>query len=334
MDFDKLLAPVDDDAPCGENLEYDPEFGELNRAAAGREEQVMGDEVKPAEPPDWREVRKLSEALFGRTKDLRVAALLTQANLQLDGLTGMRDGVALVQRLLTENWDEVHPQLDAEDDDDPTERINSLDLLVDETTLLRQIREAPLVTSKVLGTFSARDIDVASGSLPPKEGQEPPPYEQIEAAFLDCELEDLQASADAGREAVEALQAVEDFLTDKLGTDNTLDFSALQQALKDIGRIYSEQLARRGVDDGEAGEAVGEGGTPVRAVSGDITSREDAIRMLDKISEFFRRSEPSSPVPLLLQRAKGLIAKDFMEILEDLTPNGLDQARMFKGSDD
>ena len=69
------------------------------------------------------------------------------------------------------------------------------------------------------------------------------------------------------------------------------------------------------------------------AAAGEIRSRDDAVRVLDRVSEYFRKNEPSSPVPLLLQRAKRLISKDFMEILRDLTPQGVSEAEMIGGVD-
>ena len=86
----------------------------------------------------------------------------------------------------------------------------------------------------------------------------------------------------------------------------------------------------------EAGDA----GTPAAApavagrISGEVTSREDALRALDKISQYFRRHEPSSPVPLILERAKRIIDKDFMDILKDLSPDGVSQARTIFGLED
>ena len=74
IDIDALIAPVSEDSPCGEDLEYDPKFGELERAAQGTPGQQMGDETSPEVPPDWSNVSEAAEALLGRTKDLRVAA--------------------------------------------------------------------------------------------------------------------------------------------------------------------------------------------------------------------------------------------------------------------
>ena len=58
------------------------------------------------------------------------------------------------------------------------------------------------------------------------------------------------------------------------------------------------------------------------------------IRALERISDYFRQHEPSSPVPLLLDRAKRLVAKDFVEILRDLTPTGVAEALLIGGIQD
>jgi type VI secretion system protein ImpA len=66
-------------------------------------------------------------------------------------------------------------------------------------------------------------------------------------------------------------------------------------------------------------------------VSGEITSREDAVRMMDKISQYFEKNEPSSPVPMLMNRAKRLVSMKFIEILKDMAPNGVSQAASIGG---
>jgi type VI secretion system protein ImpA len=81
---------------------------------------------------------------------------------------------------------------------------------------------------------------------------------------------------------------------------------------------------------GEAGAAAGEQGGTVMAV-GSIRSRQDAVRALDAAAEFFRRNEPSSPVPLFVERAKRLVSKDFLEVLADVAPAGLDEAKKAGG---
>jgi len=64
---------------------------------------------------------------------------------------------------------------------------------------------------------------------------------------------------------------------------------------------------------------------------GEISSRQDAIRAIVAAVLFFRKYEPSSPVPILLERARRLVSKGFMEVLEDIAPDGLAQARIVGG---
>lgn len=329
IDVDKLLQPVTEDSPCGDDMEYETAFQELQMAASidGSASMLEGD--KEPEPPNWKEVAKKAETILGQTKDLRAAMYLTKARLNTHGVVGLADGVSLIKGFLTTYWDDVHPKLDEEDDNDPTMRINSLLGLADAEDVLAKLDDVPLVSAKQAGKYSLRDIRIAKGDLPAPGDADAPEIGIINAAFQESKLDDIQANADAVRMAIEDVAAIEACITEKVGpTNNTLTVKPLVDELKSIDKEYTEQLQARGVDvetiDGEGGEQ-----QETKRATGEITSREDAIRMLEKISEYFRRSEPSSPVPLLLQRAKGLISKDFMEILKDLTPDAVSQAEMY-----
>jgi type VI secretion system protein ImpA len=291
----------------------------------------MGDEVVAAQPPDWREVRSQAIELFGRTKDLRVVLALVRALLYQDGMVGLAAGLELLKGLLERFWDGVHPRLDPEDANDPTMRVNIIASLGDPDTMLRAVREAPLVSSR-LGRFSQRQIEIANGQAPPAPDEPPPERAAIDAAFLDCDLEALQATAAAVAQAIGTAAQIESILTEKVGVARAADLSALPGALKAPQAILAEQLARRGVVDASApasGAAAAAGGA--QPLTGEITSREDVIRVLDKACDYFSRYEPSSPVPLLLRRAKRLVSKNFMEIIRDLTPDGVPQARTITG---
>ena len=58
LPVDRLLTSLDEHAPCGEDLEYDPAFMALEEAARGKPEQQFGDTVIPAQAPDWRQVHE------------------------------------------------------------------------------------------------------------------------------------------------------------------------------------------------------------------------------------------------------------------------------------
>lgn len=335
FDLDQLLIEISPEAPCGENLEYDPAFIALEQSIKGKAEQQFGDTVIAGEEPDWVEVRRLALELSDRTKDLRVYDQLLRAAVRLDGMAGLASGLSLLRSVLDLYWDGLHPQLDPDDDLDPTARVNIVAGLCDPMSFLRPVREAPLVSSRSFGRFALRDL----GSDVAEEGRPDPAA--INAAFLDVSIEALQETAEHIRSAVEDVRGVEAVITDKVGASNAPDLSALGAVLKEASRVLDARLSSRGVGaDGEAAEfgdeAAGEGvasGRPagVGGAPGQIASRDDVLRTLDRLCEYYSRYEPSSPVPVLLQRAKRLVPLSFMDILQDLIPDAVTMAQVFSG---
>ena len=345
ISIEELLVEIATDTPCGEDIEYDPTFAELEKQAQGTPERQYGDTIIAAEPPDWRSVQETALALSARTRDLRVAVYLARSLLNTDGLSGFAEGLALVDGLIERYWDTVYPQLDPDDDYDPTLRVNTIVSLCDPETTLRDLREIPLVESRALGRFSLRDIHIAAGLLTPTaaEAHELPTQSRIDAAFQDTDLATLQATATAAAEAMAQAEQIEVALTGRIGVSEAPDLSGLTGLLKDMRQALVEPLRRRGIDLGvnspevmpnelatgsEAGTA---GSGRAMALPGEIASREDVIRILDQLCDYFKRYEPSSPVPFLLKRAKILVSKDFMEILNDLAPDGTSQAHLVFG---
>jgi type VI secretion system protein ImpA len=167
---DTLLEPVAEQSPCGQNLEYDLEFQALETAARGKDEQVVGDKRIPPVPPDWPDVREQAQRLLARAKDLRVAILWARAAIALSGLAGVRDGLAMIQRLLDTYWDGVQPQIDP-GDNDPGFRMNVLAGLLDPDTTLREVRHAVIAEVPRKGRVTLLDVLVASGKLQPSGGE-------------------------------------------------------------------------------------------------------------------------------------------------------------------
>ena len=334
FDVDQLIAPVSDESPSGDNLEYEPEFGELERAAQGKAEQQMGDEVVEAEPADWRSVVKQSEELLGRSKDLRLAVYLTRGGLNVHGPQGLADGIAVVRGLLESQWDTVHPQLDEEDNDDPTFRVNSVMQLSDTAGMLHELLLMPIVSSKAVGRFGLRDVRVAAGDLQPLDdsAQVPDPA-LINAAFMDCDLDELQADAAAIDAVIEDLGKCEAIFAEKIGAANSPDIDGLVKEVKEIRKSYAEALLSRGIGVEQADAEDGGSAAPAR-ISGEVNSREDVTLLIGKICTFYERNEPSSPIPILLQRVNRLVSMDYLEIMAELTPDAVKQAKALAGMKD
>ncbi len=339
IDLGRLLEDVSPAAPCGDDLEYDAEFTSMQRAAAGRPPQEMGGQVIPGQEPEWRDVRDRCVALFGRTRDLRVGAMLARALAHTDGLPGFVDGLELLQRLLAERWADVHPRLDPADDNDPTLRMNTLAALADRDSMLAPLRTLPLANSRRLGRFGLRDHEIATGAIPKPEGVDGlPDPATIDAAFMDTDAAELTAMAAAAAGSLERLGAIEETLTSRVGTAAP-DLAPLRATLRAVHAVLQQQLSRRGLGSApaagdttapiETGYATG--GTP--AMSGPIQSREDIVRVLEQCCDWYRRNEPSSPVPLLLDRAKRLVSKDFIDLVKELSPSGVTEVRFIAGLD-
>ncbi len=334
---DELLKPVFEEQPGGEDLEYDPAFIALEEAARGKEERQIGDVIEAAEEPDWKDVARRAGELFERTKDLRVAVYLTRAGLALDGLPGLADGLRVIDGLIERYWESVHPLLDPDDDFDPVMRVNILAELTDANTVLNRLRLAPLVASRTFGRFGLRDLAIAKGELSPPEDEEVPDLAQIEGAFAEVDVEELQATAAAAHAASEALEAIERRVTEQVGVEQSISFGPLSEMLRDIGRLLDEKLGARGVAGEEApsddaGPAEAADAAEPAGLSGVIRSRDDVIVALERIAEYYRRYEPSSPLPLLVHRAKSLVHADFMEILRNIAPDAVAQAEFLAGS--
>ncbi|KQQ83780.1 type VI secretion protein [Xanthomonas sp. Leaf131] len=332
-----LLAPVSDDAPAGPDLEYDPEFLRLERESAIRAERALGDSVIAAEEPDWDKVQTLALELSRRSRDLRVAGKLGAAWLRLRGLPGWADTLALIHGLLEQHWDSVHPQLDADDDNDPTARINALVGLSDPMGLLGALRSTPFVQSPRLGRFSLRDLRVANGSIKLAEGQSGPSLAEIEACCLDCTPETLAASAQAISEALVQARAIDALLTERVGTAAP-DLRPLLTDLRDLERfVLPHWQARQGTTAVEEGESPTIGEDPTSAAvtaprrNGDIAGPDDVLKRLEEICVYYARNEPSSPVPMLLRRAQRLVGCDFLALMKELAPGGIDELQRVTG---
>jgi type VI secretion system protein ImpA len=337
LDVERLLQPVSEDAPSGENLEYDPTFAAFEQAAREKPEQQYGATIIPAEEPNWLEVRQLGMDLTERTRDLRVACTLALGLLKTEGLPAFAEGLALVRGYIEGFWASVHPQLDPDDENDPTVRVNTVASLTDKATTVEMLRATPIVASRLLGRFSLRDVDISKGEIPPPAGEEPVKASTIEAAFMECDLEQLRANTNAVRDALQHGEAIESVITQQVGASRAVSLESLRRALADMYAILAEHLQQRDATAEVPTEgAVGQDGTPVAAagrLTGEIQSREDVVRALDKICQYYARNEPSSPLPILLKRAKRLATKSFLEIVQDLSPDALAQILALAGPD-
>ena len=350
MDVIVLLRAKGDDSPSGSDPEYDPDFTEMELAAQPGEETVIGDQVTAATDPDYREVQTKALSVLERAHDLRAAVFLADAILQSEGVVGFADVTTLIRGMLEEFWETCHPMLD-EDDGDPTMRVNAVQDLCGQTDgmggaspVFRSLRRAALTDSRAFGRFSMRDIEIAEGILSAPAGMDHiPDTASIGAAFQDTDDATLSARLDALDTIAQNLRAISAAFDEHVpGQGPDLDgllklLRQMTQKMRSYGSMAETEDSAESEEETDVGAPPPAHGSQ-RSVSsgapGSINSPTDVSNTIDRIIAYYKREEPSSPVPLLLERAKRLVGADFLTIINDMAPRGLENVNIVGGIED
>lgn len=338
INVEDLLKPVAGDKPCGEDFTYHPSFQNLETIARGKPET----QFSAAEEPQWKEVQDAAVEVLGQSKHLTAAIILTTSLLKVGGLEGFRDGAAVVRGLVENFWGDLYPRLDPDDNNDPTERLNILNNLSGGqfTTSLKQV---VLCDSPAMGRITLQQILTAKekGDQTAAGGAKTEPdLNQVQAAFRDAGPDAAKATLGLIDEVIGHVQGIENFLESNLGSGKGVNFESLDKLLAEMKHtVEPHAVGDASAESAPAGDAgaPAEGGRPSArggsgpSVSGTIQSRADVIKALGLICDYYRTNEPSSPVPLILQRAQRLVDMDFMAIVTDLTPDALSQLQVITG---
>jgi type VI secretion system protein ImpA len=330
-----LCEPVSADAPCGVDLE------DTQLLASFDAFRVFGSDTSVRPDIDWPGVRTQALKALAQSRDLRLLTHLAAATLRVEGIKAFCVVLTVADCWLTQCWDLVFPRVQ----DDALLRKNALNCLADPMAIVAPLRRSAIISQRQFGTFTLRDVELATGQLEATDtDRNAPGAAQIEAALAAAPIEELSILVGELGAAGVALDNVVANMQHHAGPQSAPDFAALAKPLTRIRKVLTEHLAARAADpqvllsagvvpdsfaraDGTAGAEVSVSADGVEI----IKSRQEAIRAIDAAVLFFRRYEPSSPVPLLLERARRLVAKNFMEVLEDIAPEGLPQAKLVGG---
>ncbi len=350
--LEKLLQPVSAEQPCGPDLSYDPRYDELEALLKGKPEVEIGTVVKPAEPPDWNSLRNKSVEFLGVAKHLRPAVILTCALLRVEGLAGFRDGLRLIRGLLDNFWGNVHPLLDPDDNNDPQQRLNILSGLTSPRNpggdvsgwlqIIDFLHQAPICQPRGVAPISLDTLAAAQAPAPAAGDGETsvatgPSLSVIETQIRSADPQLLLVSQAVVKEALEAAAGIDQCLSATLGAGGSISFEELTNVLGRIERAIAGYLpgaeggaaGEAGSSDVDAGSASGGAGP---AISGSVRSRDDVVRMLGKICDYYRQVEPGSPVPYLLQRAQKLAVMNFVDAMQELSLATPEQLKPAMGS--
>lgn len=314
LDLDALLAPISDDAPAGQDLSFSTEFDRIQEYRRADDPTLdQGEWQTEIKYADWSNVlRSCTELLQTRTKDLRLAGWLAEAATQVRGFPGLTDGYRLMAGLCERYWDQVHP---VAYDGDQEERIGNLSWLLSNS--LQWLRNVPIAAAPQ-GRFSLGDFEAAHSRHGHEDaGDGRPSLEQLDAARRDTPAEFYRQVLAALPECGQALAALQAAVDERLGLDGP-SFSAVREQIEHLQRTV-QRFAREsgllldgdtGADEADAdfafaGSAADEAGppAPARGAAGAPTTRKEALAQLRQVAEFFRRTEPHSPVAYLAEKA-------------------------------
>lgn len=325
IEVEELLNPISAESPCGEDVSYDPKFLALDALVAGKQET----QFSAAEEPDWKAVRDACLELLGRSKNLRVALTLCLALVNLEGASGLRDGLTLLKGLIVRYWPDFYPKLDPEENNDPLERINIISSLStplgtfgDPMRFLQRLRRIPVANSPQMGRLTFAHIAGDKILLPGGEEKAPVSAAQIKAAFRDTSTEELTEIGQAISDSIALAKGIDSYLTETVGAGRAPDMGAFVAVLLEIEKCLAPYLPKTFGQESIESQAetsrdsTGEGPSESAA----IRSRQDVVRALERICDYYARNEPSSPLPFLLRRAQRLVEMDFLQIIDELTP--------------
>lgn len=321
MEMELLLAPLGEDG-VGPDLSYEDERIAIEEAFSSSASGERAGDVA------WGEVIRRIRAQAEHTRDLWLAVYLARAGARAGDLESVAEGAELLAGLLDRHWARVHPQLDEVGFQG---RKSACDSLARHAEFIAPLKRVPLIQHPRLGSYSATDLERFEAGGDAEDG-----YGMFRAALEATDDAAIDAAVATLDRIQGALRCVDTVLVEHAGDETGTDFQPTYQVLRQMGERLRRHSGTASASAGLVEVMLAPGtapATPVTATAtpgeplGGINSREDVIRALDLVADYYRRREPASPVPVALARARAWVTMGFMEVLADIAPDSMDDAR-------
>ena len=333
------MAPLDAAAPCGADLEYDPEFVVLSAKVTPKAEAQYGNFVGSPEPVNWSDIDRDCRRLMMRSKDMRLAVLFTRCRARLAGAAGLAEGTGLLAAWLAAFPDALHPQPETGADRDAALeiRMNALQTLTDVDGLLADVREIAL-TKSTATRLQVRDVERAFAH--------PRPGDALAPESVTRQLDDLRLQQPAVMtgfdDALASLAAIQAWSREQLDV-YAPDLSALTRLLQHLAgpetrdtlaigehrEVAAAPVPYVGGVPGADQPALDESSTVRDTGTADptpvtgrprstmaVADRHAALELIREARHWFETHEPSSPIPVLLRRAELFVGKRYAEVVQ------------------
>jgi len=345
IDITTLIQPISDENAVGEDVRNNPspssmytEIKSARNSARAAERNSMFDGGSTEAIENWHKIATLApKILSSEAKDLEVACWYTEALIRKAGFQGLRDGFTLIRQLIEQYWHQgLYPQEDEDGIETRVAAISGLNGEGAEGVLLAPIRSTHITDDIQPGPFSlwqykqAVDIKRLSDNKARSEQ-----ISKVGFTMDDIDRVVEQSSPvwfgnlrDDVTECLSEYRSISNLLSEHCGSHDAPPTSKiielLEETLGAVNHIAKHKFPVAPVNDAPddlpdeqmpsgSSDAVIPGGVPV--------SRDEAFKQLASISDFFRRTEPHSPISYILDRAVTWGGMSLDELINELIPD-------------
>ena len=340
MDIDTLLTPISETMPTGADARVEPEITQHYyalkdaRTTARAAERSNVFDNNSSEIPEWLTIiTQAPQVLCEQTKDLEICSWYTEALVRKEGFSGLRHGFELIRGLIEQYWNELYPMPDEDGLETRVAPLTGLNGSGGEGVLIAPIRNVKITSSSSHESFNLWQYQQALEMQ--KIHDENDRQNRINSAGFS--LTDIQQSVSETADEF-FIQIIEDLNTcidDYKAISNKLDeycgmeispptrniLNVLEECLGAVKHLAGDVLDQSLENESEAGTDSTQENTASTASYGAITSRDEAFKQLLRISDFFKKTEPHSPLAAILQRAVDWGNMPLEQLIQELIPD-------------
>lgn len=307
FNIEALLQPIAGSNAAGEELENEMIYERIRQARISDPDFLPQDEWSSApRKADWGLVARLSEeVLINQSKDLQIACWLAEAWVHLHQSEGLRAGLELINGFLRQCWPQSWPALT---EDGATFRHGMLIRLDRDLSQILKLKPwLHAMQSSLLWWQQVLSFEHQGHQSVEDEQQE----DYSMAAFIQwaskqdaCEVARVMADVEASQQLI--VQVEHSYTALQPESEGAL----FAQSHEIIGDVYDFLMRLHSHTSSQQDEVMTlnvlsdpASTEPQSFRQPQVMSRDLAITQMLTIAHFFRQTEPSSPVPMLMERA-------------------------------
>ncbi len=357
LDFDPLLEPISEENPCGPDLRDDDSHNSIyfkikslrHEARALERKRVRGETDCPPPETCWKAlVNLLTDTLANKSKDLELCAYLIESLIRQHDFPGLRDGFRVTRELCERYWEGIYPLPDESGLETRTVYLAGLNGVESDGTLIGPILMCPLTAGATVSPCSTAGYQQSQqlSSLPPdqqrqyiEEGALSP--DMVATAVKETPIDFLTQQREHIAACLEEFALLTSCLDERCA-DQAPHSSSIRTALETCAEtllyVAGNTLAEaEPVEEASADADVADDGTqqapsrpaPRRIDSSQIQSRTDALKCMQLVADYFRRTEPHSPLSYAADQLVRWGGMSLPELLVETLPDPSARSHLF-----